>query len=102
MSHQASEKMTIGLLTLHLQIPMCSSLKEKRSQLKPLIIRLGKEYNVAVAELGYQDSWGEALIGCVTLSNDGAHTQRSLQKIIPWLERHFPHLPIIEDKIELI
>jgi len=93
--------MVIGLLTLHLRIPMCSSLKEKRSQLKPLLSGLGKKFNVAVAELDYQDRWGEAVIGCTTLSNDGSHTQRSLQKIIPWIERHYPHLTIIQDKIEL-
>jgi uncharacterized protein YlxP (DUF503 family) len=94
--------MVIGLLTLHLHIPMCASLKEKRSQLKPFLSRLGKEFNIAVAELDFQDRWGEALVGCVTLSNDGKHTQRSLQKIISWIERHFPHLTIIQDQIELI
>jgi uncharacterized protein YlxP (DUF503 family) len=94
--------MSIGLLTLHLHIPMCASLKEKRSQLKPLLTRLGREFNVAVAELDYQDHWKEALIGCATLSNDGKHTTRSLQKIIPWIERHFPHITIIQDQIELI
>jgi len=93
--------MAIGILTLHLSIPMCSSLKEKRSQLKPLLIRLGKEFNIAVAELDYHDRWGETVIGCATLSNNGAHTQRSLQKIIPWLERHFPHLTIIQEQIEI-
>ncbi len=93
--------MAIGLLTLHLRIPMCSSLKDKRSQLKPLLNRLGKEFNIAVAELGYQDSWSETLIGITTLSNDAAHTQRSLQKIIPWVERHYPHFYIVKEKIEL-
>jgi lipoate-protein ligase A len=86
----------------HLRRAICGSLKEKRSQLKPLLSRLQREFNIAVAELDYQDKWQDALIGCVTLSNDSAHTQRSLQKIIPWIERHFPHLTIIQDSIELI
>ena len=93
--------MAIGLLTVHLRIPMCNSLKDKRSQLKPLLNRLGKEFNIGVAELDYHDRWGESLIGCVTLSNDGSHTQRSLQKIITWIERHYPHFVIIQDRIEL-
>lgn len=93
--------MAIGYLTLHLRLPMCASLKDKRSQLKPLLNRLGKEFNLAVAELDYQDRWGETLIGCVTLSNDGAHTQRSLQKVLNWIERNYPHLYIIQEKIEL-
>jgi uncharacterized protein YlxP (DUF503 family) len=94
--------MSIGLLTIHLRIPMCQSLKEKRGQLKPLLNRLQREFNIAVAELDYHDKWQESLIGCATLSNDSAHTQRRLQKIITWIERHYPHLTIIQDRIELI
>lgn len=93
--------MAIGLLTLHLSIPICRSLKEKRSHLKPLITRLQREFNVSVAELDYQDRWQETLIGCTYLSNSGAHTQRSLQKIASWVESHYPHLPIIQERIQL-
>ena len=81
---------------------MCASLKEKRSQLKPLLNRLGREFNLSVAELDYHDRWKEALIGCTYLSNDGAHTQRALQKVITWIEKNYPHLPIIQERIELI
>jgi len=81
---------------------MCASLKDKRSQLKPLLSRLQREFNISVAELDYQDRWQETLIGCTYLSNDGSHTQRSLQKIIPWIEKHFPHLLIVQDRIELM
>ncbi len=94
--------MAIGLLTLHLKIPMSASLKEKRSQLKPLINRLKMEFNLSVEELDYQERWKEALIGCTYLSNSGAHTQRSLQKVVSWIENHCPRLPIIQERIELI
>ena len=93
--------MAIGLLTVHLSIPVCASLKEKRGQLKPLITRLQREFNISVAELDFQDKWQEALIGCTHLSNDRAHTQRALQKVVTWIESHYPHLPIIQDQIEL-
>ncbi len=93
--------MAIGLLTVHLSIPVCASLKEKRSQLKPLITRLQREFNISVAELDFQDKWQETLIGCTHLSNDGAHTQRVLQKVVTWIENHYPHMPIIKDQIEL-
>jgi uncharacterized protein YlxP (DUF503 family) len=94
--------MVLGLLTIQLHIPMCSSLKEKRSQLKPLLSRLQREFNISVAELELQDRWQDALIGIAALSNDPAHTQRCLQSIIPWIERHYPHLTIVQDSIELI
>jgi len=94
--------MTIGLLTLHLKIPACSSLKEKRSQIKPLISRMQREFNISVAELDYQDNWGQTVIGCVYISNDGRHTQRSLQKIIYWVEKNYPQFYIIQERVELI
>jgi uncharacterized protein YlxP (DUF503 family) len=92
----------VGLLILRIKIPICSSLKEKRSQLKPLLTRLGREFNVSVAELGLLDAHDESLIGCAHLSNDANHTRRSLQKIVTWVEKNFPHLDIVEEDIELI
>lgn len=94
--------MAVGLLTIHLKIPLCSSLKEKRSQLKPLLHKLGREFNLSVAELDFQDRWGEALIGCTHLSNDGAQTQRVLQHVLNWIEKSYPHLDIVQERIELI
>jgi len=47
------------------------------------------------------DSWQNALIGCSLLSNDHNHTQRSLQKIISWIEKQRPDLYIVEEKIEI-
>jgi uncharacterized protein YlxP (DUF503 family) len=44
--------MAIGLLTLHLSIPDCHSLKQKRSRVQPIIARLHREFNIAAAETG--------------------------------------------------
>jgi len=93
--------MSLGLLSLHIKIPGCGSLKEKRGRLKPLLARLRLEFNISVAELDYLDSWQNALIGCSLLSNDHNHTQRSLQKIISWIEKQRPDLYIVEEKIEI-
>jgi uncharacterized protein YlxP (DUF503 family) len=81
---------------------MCSSLKEKRSYIKPFLTKLGREFNISVAELDLHDSWDESVIGCVYLSNQSAHSQRSLQKIMTWIEKNYPHLYIVTDRIELI
>ncbi len=68
--------MRIAALSLQLYLFGCTSLKEKRSRLKPLIVRLHREFNVSVAELDYQDSWQNALLACVIVSNDTDHNQR--------------------------
>ncbi len=74
--------MSIGVLTIHLHLPGCSSLKEKRSLIKPILARLPREFNVATAEIGFQDVWQDSVIGCVTISSDPTQNQRLLQQVL--------------------
>lgn len=94
--------MSIGLLTLHLSLRGCASLKEKRGMIKPILSRLHREFNVASAELDLQDVWQDAVIGCVTLSSDAAQNQRLLQQVVAFTERNWPDLLIIDQRIEII
>ena len=94
--------MPLGLLTLHIHFPGCTSLKEKRSRLKPLLARLHREFNISVAELDLQDVWQDALIGCALVSNDPAHTRRALQQVVHWIETDWPDVEVVEEQIELI
>ncbi len=94
--------MHVGILTLTLQIPGCTSLKQKRSRLKPLLARLHREFNISVAEIDHHDAWKEAVIACALVSNDNGFTQRSLQAIPGWIEKTWPDLQIVEDQLELI
>jgi hypothetical protein len=90
------------LLTLHIHLPGCASLKEKRSRLKPLLARLHREFNVSAAEVDHQDVWQNAVIACALVSNDSAHTQRALQKVVSWLESSWPDVEVVEDQIDLV
>ena len=94
--------MAIGLLTIKIHIPGCSSLKEKRRRLKPLLARLHREFNISVAEIELQDIWQSAVIACVLVSNDNGHTQRALQQIIHWIETSWPDVTITGEKLEII
>jgi hypothetical protein len=92
----------VGVLTIHLHLPACSSLKEKRGRIKPLLARLRREFNVSVAEMDLQDQWQEAVIACGTIGNDAAHLQSSLQKVQRWIKGNWPDGMIVDDHIELI
>jgi uncharacterized protein YlxP (DUF503 family) len=92
----------IGTLTIHLHLPTCSSLKEKRGHLKPLIARLHREFNVSVTEMDYQDMWQEAIIACAMINPDASHIERSLQSTAKWIEANWPNGDVIDQKIELI
>jgi len=47
--------MSVGILRLSFRLPDCHSLKEKRGQIKPVIARLHREFNISVAEVADQD-----------------------------------------------
>jgi uncharacterized protein YlxP (DUF503 family) len=73
--------MPVGLLTLEIYIPDSHSLKDKRQVLRSLKDRLRARFNVAVAELDHNDAWQRAQVGVVTVSNDPAHLEQSLQAV---------------------
>lgn len=94
--------MSIGILTIHLQLPGCTSLKEKRSRIRPVLARLHREFNVATAELDRQDVWKASVIGCVTVSSDPTQNHRLLQQVASFVEQNYPDLSLVEQHIELI
>jgi len=94
--------MAVGLLTIQIYIPGCSSLKEKRGRLKPLLARLHREFNVSAAEVDLQDVWQDAMIAVALVSNDKDHVQRALQRSLVWIERNWPDVEVVDDHMELL
>ncbi len=92
----------LATLTIHLHLPACSSLKEKRGRIKPLIARLHREFNVSAAEMDLQDKWQEAVIVCAMAGNDAAQLQRSLQNVAKWVEANWEDGQVIDEKIEIL
>lgn len=94
--------MALGLLSLQIHIPGCSSLKEKRSRIKPLLSRLHREFNISAAEIDQMDVWQDALLACAYVSNSASHTQKTLQKVAHWIETSWPDVMVVDDHIEII
>ncbi len=92
----------LATLTIHLRLPTCASLKEKRGRIKPLISRLHREFNVSVAEVDLNDSWQETVIGCAMIGNDQAFLHSALQTVAKWVEGNWSDGDIIEQRIEII
>jgi uncharacterized protein len=74
--------MPVGLLTLELHIADAQSLKDKRQVLRSLKDRLRAHFNVAVAELDFEDTWQRSVVGVVTVSNEEHHVEEALQKVL--------------------
>jgi len=94
--------MKLATLTIHLHLPACSSLKEKRGRLKPFMSRLRREFNVSVAEIDLNDKWREAIIGCAMIGNDSTHLQQSLQTVAKWVHANWEDGQVIDEKIEMV
>ena len=92
----------IATLSIHLHIPGCSSLKEKRGYVKPLIARLHREFNVSVAEMDLQDQWQESVIVCAMVGNERGHLESALQNVAKWVEGHWTDGDVIEQRIQIV
>jgi uncharacterized protein YlxP (DUF503 family) len=91
----------VGLLTIHLRLPACGSLKEKRGRLKPLLARLHRQFNLSAAEMGLQDKWQQAVIACGMLGNDPAYLQSALETVRKWVEANWTDGDVLDTKIEI-
>jgi uncharacterized protein YlxP (DUF503 family) len=92
----------IGSLSLQLHLPGCSSLKEKRSRIRPILARLHREFNVSTAEIDQMDSWQVAVICCAVVSNNKTHAQQVMQNVLDFVEKHWPDEQIAAHRIEII
>jgi uncharacterized protein YlxP (DUF503 family) len=92
----------IGLLHLHLHLPGCASLKEKRGRLKPLLARLHRQFNVSTAEMGLQDKWQESVVACGMVGNDAAYLRSALETVRKWVEANWPDGDVLDTKTELM
>ena len=71
----------MGVLILELRLEESHSLKDKRHYVKGLKDRLRGKFNVAVAEIDYQDLWQRGLVAVVTVSGEQAHAEQVLQNV---------------------
>jgi len=72
---------TIGVLTLEIVLQNAHSLKDKRHVVQSLKDRLRGKFNVAVAEIDYQDLWQRAVLAAVTVASDHGHAEKVLQSV---------------------
>jgi uncharacterized protein YlxP (DUF503 family) len=72
---------TIGVLTLEMRLEESHSLKEKRHFVLGLKDRLRHKFNVAVAEIDFQDLWQRGLVAAVTISGDRGRAEAVLQSV---------------------
>ncbi|MBV9100658.1 MAG: DUF503 domain-containing protein [Candidatus Dormibacteraeota bacterium] len=93
--------MVIGTLTVTLQVPDSTSLKEKRQVVRSITARVRQTFNVAVAEVGDQDLWQSAVIGVACVSSDGRHADEMCQKVLRFVDANADAL-VTGSRFELV
>lgn len=93
--------MIIGACTVHLYLPGVFSLKEKRGLLKPLLTQLRRQFEVAAAEVGNQDTWQSAEVAVVAVSNNASHIYAVFEKAVHWIEEEYRAVAIQDWAVEL-
>ena len=78
--------MIVGVCTIELRLPETRSLKGKRQILKSITTRVKNNFNVAIAEVDYQDKWQRALLGVAVVSTAHDHANSILSKVINFVE----------------
>ncbi len=91
----------LAVLTIQLHLDACSSLKEKRRRIKPLLSRLHREFNVSVAEMELQDQWQEAVIACAIIGSERAPLESTLQGVARWIRGNWPDGMIEAESLQL-
>lgn len=94
--------MVIGACSLELHIPGNGSLKGKRQIIKSLVVRLRREFNVSVAEVGAQDMWQSAIIGVVCVSSDPNYAHGLLTRVAHWVDESRLDCDLIDYQIEIL
>jgi uncharacterized protein YlxP (DUF503 family) len=78
--------MVVGVCTIELRIHQSRSLKAKRQVLKSITSRVKNNFNVAIAEVDYQDKWQRALLGVAVVSTALDHANGVLSKVVNFVE----------------
>ena len=79
--------MVVGTGIVHLRIPECSSLKEKRGILRRILKRTESRFNVSIAEVGQNDHLRRAVIGFSVVGNDRRYINGKMDHILNFIEQ---------------
>ena len=94
--------MHIGVCRLMAHLPQSGSLKAKRQVARSLTQRIRNQFNVAVAEIDDNDLWQRLTLGVCCVSNDSAHADQMLSRVVSFVEDFRDDLVLLDHQTEII
>ncbi len=78
--------MIVGAAVVELHVHASQSLKQKRGVVRSIVQRLRNRFNIAVAEVGGQDTWQRAVLGITTTGIDRTQVRGVLTRILVFID----------------
>jgi uncharacterized protein YlxP (DUF503 family) len=94
--------MHIGICTIELRVSGSGSLKTKRSVIKSIVTRIGREFNVSIAEVDAQNLWQRAVLGVACVSPSATYAHRQLERVVQWIENSRLDVELLGYEIEFV
>lgn len=73
--------MIIAVLRIEIYLHDSLSLKDKRMVLRGIKDRIGRKFNVSIAEVDFQDKWQRASLGIVQVGSDYKFLEKTMNSI---------------------
>ena len=94
--------MAVGYCLLQMRVHGSKSLKEKRAVVQSVTQRVRARFNVAVAEVGGQDTWQAIDMGVSCVSTSAAHCHEMLEKVADFVRESRTDAELLDYSIEII
>ena len=88
MTRPASRRTVVGVCHLEFHLPTCRNLKHKRMFLNRIKGRLTSRFNVAVAEVEFQDLWQRVGLAVASVASDRRVLEALFERVTEEAERH--------------
>lgn len=92
--------MFVGMGRYDFLIPGSTSLKDKRRVVNHLVGTMRSKYNIAIAEVDFQDLRQRGTLGVSCVSNSSFHVKKMMQEIKRHLSNHYA-IEMIDADIEV-
>lgn len=94
--------MTVGVARLGFYLEGTTSLKDKRSIVRPVVDRVRDRFNVGIAEVEDLDDIRVATLAVVCVSNSAPHADEMLANVISFIESRIDLGELREIETELV
>ena len=93
--------MIVGAAVVEIHIHGSQSLKARRGVVRSISQRLRNRFNLAVGEVGGQDTWQRAVLGLSTVGSDRQRVRQVLERAVAFVEEL--HLAeVLASDVELV